>query len=244
MPSKLGVQDNINKYFPFLMEIRRRILFVLCIFLISGILGFVYYEKIVMFIIGLLNLKGINIVFTSPFQFINLAVSSGILIGTACSFPTIIQQILSFLRPALTKKEYKTIIILLPLSIILFIGGFAFGFSMMRYVISLFYAKSLELNIGNLLDITDLLSKILITSSLMGLAFQYPIVLSLLMRFKVVKYKTIVAQRPFAYVLAIVFAAFLPPTDIFSLILLTLPLVILFETTLILNKVFLKAHLL
>ncbi|PIP52910.1 hypothetical protein COX08_03880 [Candidatus Beckwithbacteria bacterium CG23_combo_of_CG06-09_8_20_14_all_34_8] len=83
----------------------------------------------------------------------------------------------------------------------------------------------------------------MVTSSLMGVAFQYPIVMTLLIRFKVIKHKTFEKQRPFAYVIALAFAAILPPTDLFSLILLTLPLVILFETTLILNRMFLKTHL-
>ena len=45
----------------------------------------------------------------------------------------------------------------------------------MRYVIVLFYKKSVELNIGNILDVSLLLSQILITSVLMGIAFQYPV---------------------------------------------------------------------
>jgi len=43
-------------------------------------------------------------------------------------------------------------------------------------------------------------------------------------------------QRVIAYAGAIVFAALLPPTDLLSLLLLTLPLVILFELTVLLNK--------
>jgi len=64
------------------------------------------------------------------------------------------------------------------------------------------------------------------------------------MRLKVVKYKAFIKQRFIAWAVAIVFSALLPPTDILSLILLTLPLVILFEFTLILNRLIFKAHLL
>jgi len=237
------VEKTVQLYFPFLMEVRRRLLFTFSVFLIASILGFFYYEPIIRFVISLINLEGVNIVFTSPFQFVNLAISSAFLVGTAVSFPLITFQVLSFLKPALKPQEFKLIIALLPLIIILFIFGFIFGFFIMRYVINLFYAKSLELEIGNLLDISSLLSQILMTSSLMGIAFQYPIVLTLLLRFKVVKLKVIEHQRPFIYLIILIFAAFLPPTDILSLVLLSLPLAILFETTLLLNRVLLKAHL-
>lgn len=237
------MEGAIKLYFPFLLEVRRRILFTFSVFLIGSILGFFYYESIIKFVIGLIRLEGINIVFTSPFQFVNLAISSALLIGTAISFPVIVLQILSFLKPALKPKEFRVIISLLPLSLILFGFGFIFGFFIMRYVVNLFYQKSLELNIGNLLDISKLLSQILVTSALMGIAFQYPIIMTALMRLGIIKHKTFEKQRPTAYLLALVFAAVLPPTDILSLVLLTLPLVILFEAALILNRIFFKTHL-
>ncbi len=234
------VQENINRYFPLLVEVRRRLLFVLSIFILFGVFGFFYYEKIVTFTIGLLDLNGVNIVFTSPFQFLNLAISSSLSIGLIVTIPLLIYQLLTFLKPALKVKEYRSVMTLLPISIILFTGGFAFGFLMMKYVVTIFYSKSVELNIGNMLDISKLLSQILVTSTFMGLAFQFPIVMSLLMDFKIVSHKIFSQQRPFAYVIAICFAAFMPPTDILSLILLTLPLILLFEFTLMLNRIFRK----
>lgn len=234
------VQENINRYFPLLSEVRKRLLFVLSIFILFGVIGFFYYEKIIVFIIGLLDLNGVNIVFTSPFQFLNLAISSSLSIGLIVTIPLLIYQLLIFLRPALKVKEYRSVMTLLPISIILFIGGFAFGFLMMKYVVTIFYSKSLELNIGNMLDISKLLSQILVTSTFMGIAFQFPIAMSLLMDFKIVSHKVFSSQRPFAYMIALMFAAFMPPTDILSLVLLTLPLVVLFELTLLLNRVFRK----
>ncbi len=231
-----SIQENINHFFPILLEVRKRILFIVSIFLLFGILGFFYSEKIIVFIINLLDLKGINIVFTSPFQFLNLAVSSSLTLGLIATIPILIYQFLLFIRPALKEKEYKSLIALLPFSIMLFIGGFVFGFFMMKYVVVLFYSKSVELNIGNMLDISNLLSQILLTSALMGVAFQFPIIMSLLMSFEIVPYKLFVSQRPFAYIVAIIFAALMPPTDILSMTLLALPLVVLFELTLLLNR--------
>jgi len=46
--------------------------FVVAIFLLFGVVGFFYYEKIIVFIIKLIDLGEVNIVFTSPFQFLNL----------------------------------------------------------------------------------------------------------------------------------------------------------------------------
>lgn len=234
------VQENINRFLPLLSEVRKRLLFIFSIFILFGILGFFYYERIVTFTIGLLDLNGVNIVFTSPFQFLNLAISSSLSVGLIVTIPLLIYQLLTFLKPALKVKEYRSVMTLLPISIILFIGGFAFGFLMMKYVVTIFYSKSIELNIGNMLDISKLLTQILTTSALLGLGFQFPIIMSLLMDFKIVSHNFFASQRPIAFLIAIIFAALMPPTDILSMTLLALPLVVLFELTLLLDRVFRK----
>ena len=110
----------------------------------------------------------------------------------------------------------------------------------MKYVIKIFLEKSQELNIGNFLDVSNFLSKVISTSALMGIAFQYPIVLAVLAQLKIIKYEFLKKQRAYAYTASLIFAALLPPTDILSLALLTLPLVILFEITLILIRITVK----
>jgi len=236
-------KDEIKLYFPFLEEIRKRLLFTFSVFIIVSIVSFFYFEKIVIPILKIISLPGINIVFTSPFQFIELSLSSALVAGLVVCFPLILIQILSFLKPALKSAEFKTVTYLLPISAFLFIGGFVFGFFIMKYVIILFYQKSQELNIGNVLDVSRLLSQILLTSALMGIFSQYPIVITLLLKFKVIKYQTLTSQRPFIYTAALILASLLPPTDALSLILLTFPLVFLFEITLLLNRLILKTHL-
>jgi sec-independent protein translocase protein TatC len=242
--SSASLSEPYEKYLPFLLEVRKRLMFVVGVFLVSSIIGFLYYEKIVVFVLSFLNLEGVNVVFTSPFQFFTLSVNSGFVVGLVVVLPLIISQILSFVRPALQPKEYKLILMSLPLTIILFITGFAFGVSVMKYLVAIFYQKSVELQIGNILDIELLLSKIMVTGALMGIAFQFPIVMTILLRLKVIKYKLFVQQRSIFYLTSVFFVLLLPPTDLMSDLFLTLPLVILFELTLILNKLVLKSHLL
>lgn len=230
----------IKKYSPFLDDIRKRIVRTVGVFAVAMLVGFIFYEKIIKFLIDLLSLKGVNIVFTSPFQFINLAVSCGIASGLILVFPLIIYQVLSFLRPALRDKEYKMIVRFLPFSIILFLIGFAFGFLIMKWQIEIFLTKSVSLGIGNILDVSHLISVVLLTSALMGIGFQFPIVLSILMRIGIVKYRQLAKQRLWVYLGSFIFAILLPPDSILADVLLTLPLIVLFELTLLLNRVFVK----
>ena len=235
-PESDEISDIISKYSPFFREIKKRFLVTLVVFILALIAGFVFYESIIRLIVNLLRLEGVNIVFTSPFQFLSLAMTSAMLVAIIIVFPLIIFQIVSFLKPALKRNEFKIILTFIPFSTVLFAFGFGFGLLIMRYIIEIFYQKSVELNIGNFLDISNLLSQVLITSALMGVAFQFPIFLTILIRLEIISYKFLENYRLWAYIGSLVFAAFLPPTDLLSLFLLCLPLVILFEATIILNK--------
>lgn len=232
-----NIEEIRKRFLPYLVEIRKRLIILIALFLVSGILGFAFYERIIKFILKLFHFQGVNIVFTSPFQFIELAINSGLIIGIAVVFPILVFQILAFLKPALKKSEYSIVSKLIPATIILFALGFSFGALIMRYVISLFYERSIAFEIGNYLDISLLLSQTLLTGLLMGVAFEFPIVLTILMRLNILPYKALSGQRPIAYSVALIFAALLPPTDLLSLILLTLPLVVLFEITLLFNRI-------
>lgn len=210
------------------------------IFFVGSVFGLIYYEKIITLILTIFNFEGVNIVFTSPFQYITLAINSGLIVGMLAVFPIVVVQLLSFLKPALKRSEYKLTASLIPASIFLTVLGFGYGVFIMRYVVFIFLERSVSFDIGNFLDISRLLSQTMLTSILMAVAFQFPIILTILMRLGVVKPKTLADQRLVAYSVSIIFAALLPPTDLLSLVLLTLPLVILFEFTLLLNKVIVK----
>ena len=230
------IRELINKYSPIFLEIRKRIFFTLGAFLVSTIVGFVYYEKIIRLLIELLSLKGVNIVFTSPFQFINLAISCGVAAGLLITFPLIVIQILSFLKPALKRKEFKMITRLLPFSIILFLVGFSFGILVMKWQIQLFLAESVALGIGNILDISRLMGIVLLVSSIMGIFFQFPIVIIALVRLGIVSHEQIAKSRFWVYLSSLILIFFLPIDSIMADVLLTLPIIFLFEVTLFLNR--------
>lgn len=239
-----NLDSTVIKYSPFFSEIRKRLIFTLSVFIICAAVGFMYYENIIHLILKIFALEGLNIVFTSPFQFLSLAVNSALLAGFIAVLPLTIFQILSFIRPALNRSEYKTVLALLPITVALFISGFTFGILIMKYVVIIFYQKSVELNVGNFLDISKLLSQILITAILMGIAFQFPVILTILMRLKIIRFHALVKKRLLVYGLSLIFAILLPPTDLLSLVLLFLPLALLFELTLLLNRYILRSHLL
>ena len=232
-----------SKYYPYLLEIKKRFLFVGSVFVIASIVGFILYQKIITFVLNFFSLEGVNIVFTTPFQFFTLALDCGLIVGVVVVVPILIFQLLSFLKPALQKKEYRIIVNIVPLALVLLAAGFVYGVIVMKLLMQIFYQTSLSLQIGNMLDVENFLSKVLMTGLLMGIAFLFPIFMTVLMLLNLVKHSFFERQRIYAYLIAVMFVLLLPPPDLLSDIILFAPLVILFELTLILNRIFLKTHL-
>lgn len=227
----------IDKYSPFLSEARKRLMITFIVFGVSTVGGFFFYKRIIKILVDMLSLQGVNIVFTSPFQFINLAINTGFAFGLIVTFPVFIAQVLSFLKPALKKKEFKMVMRLLPFSIVLFITGVLFGFFIMKWQVKIFLGTSTDLGIGNILDINRLLTTVLMTSVIMGIGFEFPIVLLLLIRLGVVKRQKLSKMRLWIYLGSFIFAILLPVDSIIADVLLTLPLIALFEVTLLLSRV-------
>lgn len=229
-------KNNPNSYLSLLIEIRRRIIIILLIFIVATTIGVTQYEKIIKFFLHLLNLEEATIVFTSPFEYMNLALSCGLITGSITVLPFFFYQLISFLKPALTKKEFIIFRRYIPFSLVLFITGFAVGFWTIKYISRLSFQAAKNLGVTSFLNVSHLLSVTLLTGILMGLAFQFPLILIVLVRFNIVSRKFLVDKRPFAYIIAIIFASLMPPTDILSLIILTIPLAILYEFVLIFTR--------
>jgi len=230
------VQAAIDRYLPYLQDIRKKILIVLGIFFGVSIIAGFNYHALIKFALRGFDLEGINMVLTSPNQIIELGVTTGMFCGLIVSAPLLIFFLLKFLKPALLPKEYKLIISLLPASLILFVVGFAFGIWTMRFVVSLFAQTAVGLSMSNLWDISLFFNQIILSGLLLGFLFQFPVIITILIRLKVITRNALAKQRAYVYAGILVVAALLPPTDLFSLLFLTLPLFLLFEITLLLNR--------
>ncbi len=230
------IEELTKKYLPYLQEIQKKLFTLVITIFASGVIGFIYYQKILGLILGLFNLKGISMVLTSPYQFFDLAVNTGLATGVVVAIPLLIYYILHFLKPALAPKEYKQILSMVPIALFLFVLGFGFGIYVMQFVISIFSQTAVSFNVGNIWDISHFFSQTIIMGVCLGIIFELPVIMTILIKLKIIKKQTIAKNRRYVYAALILVAAFLPPNDIISLTILTVIPLFLFELALLLNQ--------
>ena len=173
---------------------------------------------------------------SSPFQFTEIAMDVGFFLAIMVSVPYIIYSFYVFIIPALTRSEKIKLLKSIPLSVGLFIVGSFYGFFILYYALGLLASVNISLGIANFWNIGQFLTEMLITSALLGLVFELPLLLSLLIKLGITTPQTLKNNRRVAYFLTIFLTALLPPTDGVSLIAMALPLVLLYEGTILLNN--------
>ncbi len=232
------VNRKLTDYYQYFDDIRQRIYGLAIIFTLFFIVGFAGSAQILKVIISFFKLENVAIVITSPFQFLDLAMSIGVYTGLIICLPLFIYHLYAFLKDSLYKKERKLFFWLLPIGLLLFSAGFTYGFTVLYFTLDSIAAINLSLGVQNLWDINKFLSQIILTSSLLGLLFQFPIVLAFLLKAQIIDRDFLRQNRRHAVILMFILTAFLPPTDGLSLIIMVLPLLLIYEGTLLVNAVF------
>jgi sec-independent protein translocase protein TatC len=193
---------------------------------------------IIKFIVGVFHLKNADIVTTSPFQFLNLAMNIGVYTGFILSLPFLFYHIYAFLKDGLRKKEKKLFFILLPAGFLLFLIGFFYSYTILYFYLNSVASLNVGLGIKNIWDVSSFLFQIILASVFLGVIFQFPIILTFLIRMGVVSVDFLRKKRRFAIAGMFIFVGFLPPPDILSTIFQATPLIVLYELTILVNARF------
>ena len=182
---------------------------------------------------------GGRMIFTALHEGFFTQIKVGFFTALCISFPILSIQIWKFIAPALYKNEKHAFLPFLIATPVLF----ALGAAMVYYVVtpmawSFFVGFEMAGSDGALAieiepRISEYLSLIMRLIFAFGLAFELPVVLLLLVRAGLVTPAGLAEKRKFAIVIAFVAAAILTPPDVVSQLLLALPIIALYEVSII-----------
>ena len=227
-------------------ELKKRVLYIIILFLVTFAACYHYSEQLLNVLIQPLATGDLyhKIIFTNlPEGF-----TSYIKIAAYCSFfiifPFIVLQIFLFIHPGLHKDEKIIAISLLILSIMLFYSGISVVFfQLMPKVVEFFMSFEspntilpiiLEAKLSEYISLT--MHFMLVFASL----FQLPIIVITVCRLDLVAIDTLTSKRKIVIVVAFILGGILTPPDIFSQIALALPMILLYEISIISCRLMIK----
>lgn len=154
--------------------------------------------------------------------------------GLLVAMPIVLYQLYAFVLPAFSPSERRFALPLLAMVPLLFIGGVAFGYFLVLdpAVHFLLNFNSNQFNIQ--VRARDYYSFVMMTLVAMGLLFQVPLGIVAATRLGITTPRKLRKRRGEAYVIISIVAALLPSVDPVTLILEMIPLIVLFELSIVL----------
>lgn len=157
--------------------------------------------------------------------------------GVILSIPNIIYQIWKFIEPGLKKNERKYIRVIVIFSSFCFIAGIVFAYFVILPTALEFLSSFGSSIINNNIAIDEYFSFIISTMLAAGVVFELPMVSFFLSKLGILKPAFMRKYRKHAVVIILIIAAILTPSpDITSQLLLGIPLVVLYEISILICK--------
>ena len=170
---------------------------------------------------------------TAPLEFFFTKVKLAGVAAVMVTFPILAWQLYRFVAPGLYKRERRAFLPFLIASPVLFAMGAAMVyFIMLPFILWFSLSQNIQTAqlqvslIAKVSDYLDMVTKLLLA---FGLCFQLPVVVSLLGLAGLVSAKTLAMGRKYAFVGIVVAACFVTPPDMISPVLLSAPIYLLYE---------------
>ncbi len=170
-----------------------------------------------------------GVFFESAFEILFIRLRMAIIVGVAAAFPLIAWEIYAFVAPGLYKSERQAVLPYLFATPFLFVAGAALVYYMiLPFVMRFAFGQEFE-GVTFLPKAKPYVDLAISLIAAFGVAFQTPIVLSLLARAGIVNAQMLRKGRKYAVFIIFVMAMFLTPPDPFSQTALAVPVYLLYE---------------
>lgn len=157
-----------------------------------------------------------------------------IVIGIIIAFPYIIWQLWLFIRPALYEKERRSATSFIIFTSLLFFLGVLFGYYIIM-PLSINFLANYQISeiVKNNVDLDSYISLVKTTVLSCGLVFEMPVIIYFLAKLGIVTASFLRTYRRYAIVLILIVAAIVTPPDVVSQTIVTIPLLILYEASIL-----------
>jgi sec-independent protein translocase protein TatC len=160
-----------------------------------------------------------------------------LLAGVVLAFPWILYQMWRFISPGLSSKEQGYSVLFVTVSSLLLFAGALFGYYLI-VPLSLRFLGNYVLSgeIQNIIETASYLNTVMSLILATGIMFELPILVFFLSRMGLTTAKGMKTYRRHAWIGILMLSAVITPPDVFSQILISIPVFLLYEVSILVSK--------
>lgn len=213
-----------------LEELRKRIIWIFVALVISLVAGFAIAQPIILFLKSVAPAADINWNVFSPWDSIRIYVNVAMIVAIVVSLPFTLFQLWLFIKPGLRKEEQGASLLYIPFAFLLCLCGLAFGYYVVFPLAFSFTSLITDkLGLVETYGISQYFSFMFNILLPLGLLFELPIVIMFLTKIRLLNPKRLRKFRRYAYFILLIIGALITPPDVISAIIVTIPMIILYE---------------
>lgn len=188
-------------------------------------------------IMDVLTSSAQQLYYMRPAEAFMIYMKVALLSGLILSSPCILYEIYSFIRPALTARERHFTLICIPLSLALFIAGMLFSYKFVFPRGLEFFLDFAAGKVNPLISMESYLDFMLMLVVPFGFAFNVPVILTLLAYLHIISSKLLMKYQRHVILIAFIIAGIITPTpDVITQTLLAVPMILLYEMSIVIIK--------
>ena len=215
-------------------ELRKRLIITIGTFLVLFIIAFIYVQDIYQWIVSDIE---VQLAILGPSDILWVYLLLACVVAISGTIPMAAYQFWLFVRPALKEMERKVTLAYIPALFLLFIIGISFGYFVIFPIVYQFLL-SLSEDMFMTFFTTEKYFRFLLHMTLpFGFLFELPVVIMFLTSLGVLNPYRLQKIRKYSYFVLIVTAVLITPPDLLSDILVIIPLIFLYECSVLLSKV-------
>lgn len=220
-----------------LQELRRRLIIIVIAVAVGSCAAYFYAQELVHFITAPAG----KLYYLNPAEAFFTYLKVSFFAGFLLVLPIVLYQIWAFVVPALTNQERTTTIILLPASVLLFFGGLAFSYYFVLPAGIKFFLGFATEDLQPMFSIGQYLSFVISFLLPFGFIFELPLFVLVLAKLGIIGSEFLRAKRKLVIVAAFVVGAVISPTpDVFSQSMIAIPMIILYEISILIVRYILR----
>ncbi|MEK5103213.1 twin-arginine translocase subunit TatC [Cytobacillus sp. FSL M8-0252] len=226
-------QEELN-YIEHLEELRKRLILCLVAFVLFFIVGFLFVDHIYQWFVR--DLKE-QLIVLGPSDIIWVYFTIASVIAIAGTIPVVALQLWQFVKPGLVPKERKITLAYIPALFVLFLVGLSFGYFVIMPTLFNFLTGLSEGMMEMSFTVDKYFQFIFHMTLPFGILFELPVVAMFLTSLGMINPYVLTKIRKYAYFVLVVISVIISPPDLMSDIIVSIPLLVLYEISITLSKI-------